>query len=94
MKRMTAGLMAVWILWPAISFAQTTQTVPQAPASWVTFQQQQKAKLTAFYQQLNADKKAFLKANPDVQAYLNQMRTLARTRAQAWKAAHPKPSGG
>jgi hypothetical protein len=90
MKRITAGLMAALMLLPGISFAQTTaaQTAPQAPASWVAFQQQENTKRIAFYKQLNDERKAFLKANPDVKAYLDQMRVLARARAKAWKAAH------
>ena len=82
---------------PVISFAQTTaqtaQTAPQAPASWVAFQQQENTKRIAFYKQLNDERKAFLKANPDVKAYLEQMHVLARARAKAWKAAHQPKTG-
>jgi len=87
--------MAALILLSGVSWAQTTdttQTAPQPPASWVAFQQQEHAKSLAFFKQLNDDKQAFLKANPDVQAYLNQIRGLAQARAKAWKAAHQKTS--
>ncbi len=81
-----------------ISFAQTT---PQAPASWVAFQQQENAKRVAFNQQMKADREAFLRANPDVQSYLDQMRAIAKQRMATFRNEHrpknsayaPAPSG-
>ena len=66
------------------------QSAPQPPASWVDFQQQENAKRAAFYQQLKADREAFLAAHPEAKAYLDQMRATAAARRAAWKAAHQK----
>jgi hypothetical protein len=95
MKLLACTLLASLMLLPGISLAQTstqttTQTTLQEPASWTAFQKQEQAKRADLFKQLNADKEAFLKANPDVQTYLNQVRTAAQARAQAWKAAHQK----
>jgi len=91
MKRMICGLVVALMILPGISFAQsTTQTAPTPPASWTTFLQQENAKRAAFFKQMKEDRDAFLKSNPDAQAYLDKMRTLAQARAQAWRAAHPR----
>jgi hypothetical protein len=86
MKKMTLVLMASLVLLPVISFAQTT---PQAPASWVAFQKQERSKMTAFFQEMKADRDAFLSSNPEVKTYLQEMQTTAKARMAAWRAAHP-----
>lgn len=96
MKRIICGFIAALMLLPGISFAQTptTQTAPQAPASWIAFQQQENTKRMAFFKELNEERKAFLKANPDAKAYLAQMSALSRARIKAWRAAHPLKTTG
>jgi len=96
MKQITCTFIAALMLLTGISFAQTTttQTAPQPPASWVAFQQQENAKRAAFFKQLSADRKAFLSANPDAKAYMDQMRAFAQARAKAWRAAHPRNATG
>jgi hypothetical protein len=89
MKKMALGLIASMVFLPVISFAQlNTNQAP--PASWVAFQKQELAKKIAFFQQMEADRTAFLSANPDVKAYLTQMRAANQTRYAAWVATHPK----
>jgi hypothetical protein len=87
MTKIALGLMASMMLLPVISFAQLTQ---QPPASWVAFQNVEKAKRAAFFQQLEADRTAFLNANPDVRAYLDQKRADNKARYAAWAATHPR----
>jgi len=82
---MTLGLMASLMLLPVSSFAQTT---PQAPASWVEFQKQESAKRIVFFQQMKADRDAFLSSHPEAQTYLEEMHQAAIARMAAWKAAH------
>ena len=89
MKKITCAMIASLILIPVISFAQSSQTPAQPPASWVAFMKQENVKRSAFFQQMKADRDAFLSANPDVKAYLDQMRANAQTRMAAWRAAHP-----
>ena len=71
MKKITLGLIASLVFLPVISFAQSN---PQAPASWIAFQKEEHAKQSAFFQQLEAERTAFLNANPDVKSYLDQMK--------------------
>lgn len=84
MKKMTLALIASILFLPALSFAQTTL---QPPASWIDFQQKEKVKIAAFFKEMKADTDAFLKANPDAKAYLDQMRANAKARMAAWRAA-------
>ena len=91
MKKLTFGLMALIIFLPLTSFAQST---PQPPASWIAFQKQESAKRQAFYQQMKADREAFLNANPDVKSYLDQLRASNQSRIAAWREAHQKNTPG
>ena len=84
---MILGLIASILLLPVISFGQET---PQAPASWIAFQKEQSDKRIAFFQQMKADRDAFLSAHPEAKAYLEQMHVAAQARMAAWKAAHQK----
>jgi hypothetical protein len=65
MKRISIGLLILILLFPVISFAQTA-ALPQAPASWIAFQAQERDKRIAFLKQMNDDMKAFLSAHPEV----------------------------
>jgi hypothetical protein len=85
MRKIFLGLIASLTLLPAASFAQTT---PQPPASWVAFKQAEHAKQVAFFQQIKADREAFLSANPDVKTYLQQLHASTRAREAAWRASH------
>jgi len=87
MKNIILALTASIVILPAISFAQTA---PQAPASWVAFQQQENAKRIAFIQEMKAEREAFLQANPEVKAYFDQVNAVRRERLSAWRAAHPR----
>lgn len=87
MKKIALGLIASLILLPVICFAQV---MPQPPASWIAFQKQEKAKRDAFFQELNADRQAFLNANPDVQTYFQQMQAANKAQHVAWLASHPR----
>jgi len=91
MKKISLALIVSLLLFPLISFAQSSSTtIPTPPASWVAFQQQEHAKRIAFFNQLKADRDAFLSANPDAQTYVNQLRASSQARMNAWRAAHPR----
>ena len=87
MKKILLGFFALILLLPLISFAQTS---PQAPASWIAFQQEQNAKKAAFYKQLKADRETFLNEHPDVRAYIQEMKASNNAKREAWKASHRK----
>jgi hypothetical protein len=87
MRKIPYGLMASLMLLPVISFGQT---VPQAPAAWIAFQKQENIKRTAFFEEMKADREAFLRANPDVKAYFDEMHATAKERRAEWKAMHHK----
>jgi len=74
------------LIFTASSFAQSN---PQAPASWIAFEQQESAKRASFNRQMNAQRDAFLAANPDVQAYLDEMRAIEKAKMASWYAQHP-----
>jgi len=84
---MFLGLIVSMMFMPAVSFAQST---PQAPASWIAFQQQENAKRSAFFKEMKADRDAFLSSNPEVKAYLEQVRAAAKARFAALRAARQK----
>ena len=85
MKKTAIGLLALTLFFPSLSFCQSTT---QPPSSWLTFQEQERAKRVAFFQQMNADRETFLQQHPDVKAYLDQMRAEGQARAAAWRASH------
>jgi hypothetical protein len=89
MKRISLGLIASMLLLPAVSFAQLNTSTPP-PASWVAFQKEENAKRAAFFQQMETDRTAFLNANPDVKAWLEEMKANNKARYAAWEATHPK----
>lgn len=87
MKKTACGLIVVILFVPLVSFAQSNSN-SQPPATWVAFQKQQNEKSQVFFQGLKAEREAFLRAHPDVQLYLDQMRVNAQARWQAMRAAH------
>lgn len=98
MQKLALGLIASLLLLPIVSFAQTSPTtnttssttMPKPPASWIAFQQQENVKRAAFFKQMQADRNAFLSANPDAKSFLDQMRAASQARMAAWRAAHPR----
>ena len=91
MKKTILGSIVAMAL---LSVAAMAQTTPQAPASWISFQQQENAKRAAFFQQMKADRDAFVNANPDVQTYLAELKTAQKARFAAWQASHPRRTNG
>ena len=87
MKKISLGLLACTLLLTSISFAQT---IPQAPASWIAFQKEENAKRAAFFQEMRADREAFLSSNPDAKEYLDAVRAAAKERRTSWLASHPR----
>jgi hypothetical protein len=85
MKKISLGLIASMTLLSVISFAQTT---PQPPASWIAFLKDESTKRAAFFQQMHADRQAFLSSHPDAQAYLDQMKANAKARLAQRKGTH------
>ncbi len=80
MKKMSLALMASMMLLPVVSFAQA---IPQPPASWVAFQQEEAAKQAAFNKQMKDEVDAFLRSHPEVNAYFDQVRAANKARYQA-----------
>ena len=87
MKKLSSALLASIILLPIVSFAQAT---PQAPASWIAFKQQESAKRIAFFKQMKEDRDAFISANPDVKAYLDEVRAARLAKREEWLAQHKR----
>lgn len=79
-------LATAFLLMPNLVFAQNN---PQPPAAWTEYLQQETAKKQAFYQQIKADRDAFLNSHPEVQTYLQQLHAASKARLQAWLLAHP-----
>ena len=87
MRKIILGLIASMMFLPVISFAQA---LPQAPASWIAFQQQENAKKAIFNKQMRGEREAFLNANPEVKQYLEEVHAAAKARFAAMRAARHK----
>lgn len=85
MKKMSVILLTSLLLSPAVSFSQSS---PQPPADWVSFQKEESAKRAAFNAQMRADIQAFMASHPEMKAYFAQMGAASKARMAAWRAQH------
>ncbi len=105
MKKVFLGVVAALMVLPAMSFAQpAASTEPAAAqaivrpdqfagqAEWSALMKKQAEARKALNEQLNAERDAFLKANPEVAARIEEQMKLAKERALAHKAAMQTPA--